>query len=68
MCLEKTNIVDLAATFQKDVLIFVTLKFRGFPPITRDQTQGFLHTTTELSLVFSFRKQGLTAYGALNLL
>lgn len=46
MCLEKTNIVDLAATFQKDVLIFVTLKFRGFPPITRDQTQGFLHTTT----------------------
>lgn len=49
--------VNLAATFQKDVLIFVTLKFNGCSPHYKRSNPGLFYilpksSTTELSLAF----------------
>jgi hypothetical protein len=62
------RVVNVAATFQKDVLIFITLKFSGFPlpPLLEIKLRAFYilpkSSTTELSLAFGFRRQGLTMW------
>ena len=51
------RVVNVAATFQKDVLIFITLKFSGFPlpPLLEIKLRAFYilpkSSTTELSFL-----------------